>query len=155
MRFRCPITLPNRLTQLNILLLCNHIVHDIRLSFLFQSSLPQGERLVVVGGKDHRKDFNPRSREGSDPCRIRQSVFWDDISILAPARGATKYLTHIAAVRLFQSSLPRGERLVIGSGCGSSSDFSPRSREGSDSLAKFNITRVLGFQSSLPRGERL
>ena len=42
--FPLTITLPNRLTQLDILLLCNHIVHDIRLSFLFQWSLPQGER---------------------------------------------------------------------------------------------------------------
>ena len=43
-RFRCPITLPNRLAQLDVLLLCNHIVHYIRLSFRFQSPLPRGER---------------------------------------------------------------------------------------------------------------
>lgn len=111
MRFRCPITLPNRLTQLDILLLCNHIVHDIRLSFLysivapargatmlkkqiipivraFQSALPRGERQQIGGSPDEDRN----------------------ISIHAPARGATIQLHLTQCCSVFQSTLPRGER---------------------------------------------
>ena len=148
--------------------------------FLFQSSLPRGERppfplfcLPVVS------DFNPRSREGSDTlprsrfpgtvisilapargataCIIGMSDCPIVISILAPARGATlSQRFRTVTWLIFQSSLPRGERL-------SSSGvirvvhivhFNPRSREGSDG-GDYGIELRYGkFQSSLPRGER-
>ena len=99
----------------------------------FQSSLPRGERRLYP-----HKSYSKRK-----------------ISILAPTRGATvpicknilpicyfnprshegsDYFVHIdeAIVILFQSSLPRGERLY---------DFT-------------NCRIVALFQSSLPRGER-
>jgi len=77
----------------------------------FQSTLPRGERPKgLITPFTTWYDFNPRSREGSDPCRNRQgdrredfnprsregsdevkqlSVTIEDISIHAPARGAT------------------------------------------------------------------
>ena len=55
-------------------------------------------------------DFNPRSREGSDPIFIHQFINLV-ISIHAPARGATP--------APYPSSSPKGY-------------FNPRSREGSD-----------------------
>ena len=64
--------------------------YDWQLPQEFQSTLPRGER---HGGKSMdlmKKDFNPRSHEGSD-----------DI---------TKYQLHL--FRQFQSTLPRGERLI-------------------------------------------
>ena len=88
-RFRCPIALPDRLAQLNVLLLCNHIVHYIRLSFLFQASLPQGER---------------RSK-------VDQFLDLVKISIHAPTRGATPIWYKMPDLLRFQSTLPRGERL--------------------------------------------
>ena len=56
---------------------------------LFQSTLPRGERRSRVTLDKLHLDFNPRSREGSDPYHFPQSVT-DTISIHAPARGATQ-----------------------------------------------------------------
>ena len=57
---------------------------------VFQSSLPRGERprkrLYNCGVS---RDFNPRSREGSDRMIDGGFQLSNDISILAPARGAT------------------------------------------------------------------
>ena len=58
----------------------------------------------------HILDFNPRSREGSDPIIAQMQC-------------------HII---LFQSSLPRGERPDRRAGAQYPDDFNPRSREGSD-----------------------
>ena len=79
-------------------------------------------------------NFNPRSREGSD---VKQMTLIEDlstISIHAPARGATPYLSPPHTSNKFQSTLPRGERPSF-SGVSNSSYtyFNPRSREGSDS----------------------
>ena len=98
------------------------------------------------------------------------------ISIHAPARGATIRSTKISMHKKFQSTLPRGERRLGGSGCPVDRyHFNPRSREGSDkgyaiiaNLVAISIhapargatleydyeTKTLTFQSTLPRGER-
>ena len=62
-------------------------------------------------GNGNRRDFNPRSREGSDRPAIRK----------------------INPAGLFQSTLPRGERLALRLFCVNPAEF----------------------QSTLPRGERL
>ena len=73
------------------------------LSFVFQSTLPQGERHKSSPGAICRCDFNPRSHKGSDNARSRfdylvfqfQSTLTNKtfcgllISIHAPTRGAT------------------------------------------------------------------
>ena len=168
--------MPDRLAQLNVLLLCNHTVHYIRLSFLFQSTLPRGERRAYPdrshmpqnfnprsheGSDGHgtaslrrQHNFNPRSHEGSDIIRLAESLGMR-ISIRAPARGATT----VSVCAEF-----------------SGSNFNPRSREGSDAWQKADwlyyqisirapargatgrpcqLLYVKGFQSALPRGERL
>ena len=56
-----------------------------------------------------------------------------DISIRAPARGATSIKKDNDKAQRFQSALPRGERLVFSSLVYSPEYFNPRSREGSDS----------------------
>ena len=76
----------------------------------FQSTLPQGERLVHLG-----KTSSPPS-----------------ISIHAPARGATSFTSLIGISTGFQSTLPQGERrckMVFNS---INNNFNPRSRKGSD-----------------------
>ena len=117
-RFRCPIALPDRLAQLNVLLLCNHIVHYIRWSFLFQSSLPQGERRSEVD----------------------QFLDLVKISIHAPARGATKYLTKKDRYLIISIHAPtRGATGRAGPYKYDFHDFNPRSREGSDKGSRAGV----------------
>ena len=101
------------------------------------------------------RNFNPRSREGSDqndydfdalekisihaPARgatsfVKSVLLSNFISIHAPARGATSARRkHYISDTRFQSTLPRGERLGdIGT-----------------------VLEFGQFQSTLPRGERL
>ena len=59
------------------------------------------------------RNFNPRSREGSDIGFVFFVPAWIAISIHAPARGATKYRSDYIAANV---------------------NFNPRSREGSDKL---------------------
>ena len=77
----------------------------------FQSTLPRGERRMTVQIFQILAYFNPRSREGSD-----QNLRWKisaatEISIHAPARGATTANWGLSVTQKFQSTLPRGERL--------------------------------------------
>ena len=103
--------------------------------FRFQSTLPRRERPLAVTvsaifqhfnprsreGSDKSRqlfliwcgDFNPRSREGSDNSRffIFSPPFY--ISIHAPAKGATMKVHTDDDGEVFQSTLPRRERLTI------------------------------------------
>ena len=60
---------------------------------LFQSSLPRGERRNHSVNITPVSNFNPRSREGSDFDKEKVIANLQDISILAPARGATPYFS--------------------------------------------------------------
>ena len=55
-------------------------------------------------------DFNPRSREGSDPHLLRLHLCRRTISIHAPAKGATVDNAICQLGYQFQSTLPRRER---------------------------------------------
>ncbi len=60
----------------------------------------------------------------------------DEVSIHAPARGATWYGEECYIKGVFQSTRPRGARLIAQkTGCQSVS-FNPRAREGRDQLTK-------------------
>ena len=61
---------------------------------LFQSTLPRGERLLLPAIRRRCRNFNPRSREGSDPCNL-DNPDSTPISIHAPARGATGLLPEL------------------------------------------------------------
>ena len=97
------------------------------------------------------------------------------ISIHAPAKGATFLISFSGEALKFQSTLPRRERLTFIISAHLSSDFNPRSREGSDShcflvrpAGTISIhapakgatvifamaSRYSAFQSTLPRRER-
>ena len=81
-------------------------------------------------------DFNPRSREGSD-FASRSHKHPRQISIHAPAKGATMMSWCWGKAIRFQSTLPRRERLVTVICCLTSGYFNPRSREGSDRGAPY------------------
>ncbi len=81
----------------------------------------------------HLADFNPRSREGSD--MPTQPPF--------SAHGS------------FQSTLPRGERLLITSTFDSKALFQSTLPRGERPFSLLSLSSLLLFQSTLPRGERL
>ena len=58
-----------------------------------------------------RSSFNPRARVGRDTTRPGRSLM-SSVSIHAPAWGATDALTTTNAAALFQSTRPRGARLM-------------------------------------------
>ena len=78
----------------------------------FQSTLPRGERpRPLPAGSRHGSRFNPRSRVGSD-CSVMLQRLVREVSIHAPAWGATR---------------------VAAAGGADGCRFNPRSRVGSDS----------------------
>ena len=98
----------------------------------FQSTLPRGERRYHPQTEKPKKDFNPRSHGGSDRSEQRKLGSVAVISIHAPTGGATSILIMSASIRLFQSTLPRGERLNVTSIGAATENFNPRSHGGSD-----------------------
>ena len=98
---------------------------------VFQSTLPRGERPDYATTITVDQDFNPRSREGSDRYFTNKDG-QTEISIHAPARGATQFPSAGIFPHIFQSTLPRGERPNAELFCAQWTDFNPRSREGSD-----------------------
>ena len=99
---------------------------------LFQSTLPRRERQSGLQPVRALPYFNPRSREGSDSNSISAAVH-PLISIHAPAKGATYFsIMALCAYGLFQSTLPRRERLGSIVHSKMRKYFNPRSREGSD-----------------------
>ena len=168
---------------------------------MFQSTLPRGERLnnsfnqsnfsvsihapargatiyLTIPSPD-LIGFNPRSRAGSDFSLPSTELILAIVSIHAPARGArgaTSSFSSISISTLFQSTLPRGERLKKSQIVSANICFNPRSRAGSDPIylplksfvpvsihaparGATNLLLCLSssrswFQSTLPRGER-
>ena len=87
------------------------------------------------------RDFNPRSREGSDVNRL--CLYIESISFQStlPRGERQAGRTVQGNERGFQSTLPRGERpLGIAAVAALGTDFNPRSREGSDTITKQIIT---------------
>ena len=124
-------------------------------SYLFQSTLPRRER----PSRHFLSSFHPiisihAPAKGATPCSPagRRPVY---ISIHAPAKGATPRLRRACKHPLFQSTLPRRERPPTGNpSAGKSTNFNPRSREGSDGVCRAYAPEEGRFQSTLPRRER-
>ena len=134
------------------------------------------------GGYPHRGrtgGFNPRPRAGGDRIDQRNNRRLRQVSIHAPARGATGSISAIiVAFGKFQSTPPRGGRLLALPGAAGTYCFNPRPRAGGDStrssdfaaarpsfnprpraggdLQGLSGTLVIGllFQSTPPRGGR-
>ena len=141
----------------------------------FQSTLPRGERRRTVQSGIHKRNFNPRSHEGSDSNQLpeynicnnfnprshegsdevlKDALYCGLISIHAPTRGATFDAQQYGGVIAFQSTLPRGERQLSPSEVARQTHFNPRSHEGSDSVL-IRILRTHGnFNPRPPRGGR-
>ena len=77
------------------------------------------------------------------------------ISIHAPTKGATILPESPFLAFLFQSTLPRRERLSCKQCALTILYFNPRSHEGSDGVFLRDSGNTCQFQSTLPRRERL
>ena len=98
----------------------------------FQSTLPRGERLVLVYAVFAQLHFNPRSRMGSD------------------------ILLHVLPVlqSYFNPHSHEGSDLLCLQRAQILCNFNPHSHEGSDGTPIPPSLKPIIFQSTLPRGER-
>ena len=78
---------------------------------VFQSTRPRGARHAAGNGRPLRRCFNPRAREGRDLSSSRGRAE-SGVSIHAPARGATPTVETLVMLQKFQSTRPRGARLI-------------------------------------------
>ena len=93
------------------------------------------------------QDFNPRSHEGSDFDQTAAELYEDEISILAPTRGATPceefqflclWISILAPTR-GATILPNGKHI-------NAMHFNPRSHEGSDLIRyKKNKSKLISI----------
>ncbi len=114
--------------------LFNRVVGDQWESF--QSTLPRRERHKRRADYAYlRKNFNPRSREGSDGAEIINGQRLIKISIHAPAKGATSvHANDSRDIHISIHAPAKGATRCRGSHSFLFRDFNPRSREGSDSM---------------------
>ena len=144
----------------------------------FQSTLPRGERLACGCFRHLNKfNFNPRSREGSDPCEKEIRAVWSYFNPRSREGSDESFRSSILTLCWISIHAPaRGATINVHQRVRFSWYFNPRSREGSDIRIFFRwrcpdisihapargATRILlfdgllcfQFQSTLPRGER-
>ncbi len=79
----------------------------------FQSTLPRGERHRLSLATKLEPNFNPRSHEGSDRCRVVPLLRPSDFNPRSHEGSDSLLLYKDARCDIFQSTLPRGERQDI------------------------------------------
>ena len=107
---------------------------SVRLStiFRFQSALPRRERLFAWPSRCDTYNFNPRSREGSDPQHLCVCPRFSDFNPRSREGSDLTVCPMQQFLLQFQSALPRRER-----------------------QDRFGLVEIEGaFQSALPRRER-
>ena len=101
-------------------------------ALLFQSTHPHGVRLAEAIVSDLNASFNPRTRTGCDSDNVVR-FGGIDVSIHAPARGATKHIYNDICEGEFQSTHPHGVRPPLSDyPTLSRRRFNPRTRTGCD-----------------------
>ena len=121
----------------------------------FQSTRPRGARpfLTRRGGRVKKfQSTRPRGARRQEKKRIHQEK---NVSIHAPARGATMYsFTYTPLSPWFQSTRPRGARHALSPLLTAYRRFNPRAREGRDHSERDRKAAWMEFQSTRPRGAR-
>ena len=85
--------------------------------------------------------FNPRTPVGCDRATISITIFTTAVSIPAPTWGATESCTCPAGSMMFQSTHPRGVRLMRNLHRGEAGNrFNPRTPVGCDPLPAFTAS---------------
>ena len=99
-------------------------------------------------------NFNPRTHVWCDQAAGREDS-GVHISIHAPTWGATQIIPCSGKAVKFQSTHPRGVRLVSLSLHSLTENFNPRTHVGCDLHSQLGNLRQIEFQSTHPRGVRL
>ena len=121
----------------------------------FQSTRPRRARLKYGSLRNSSSCFNPRAREGRDAARYRQQCGSGEVSIHAPAKGATKGFRPDVQPRYgFQSTRPRRARRGVQAAHRRGEGFNPRAREGRDTKDCTLARTPKRFQSTRPRRAR-
>ena len=140
----------------------------------FQSTLPQGERPYVGSHTIYQCHISIHAPTRGATRRLSLDELVYLISIHAPTRGATglhwrngkekifqstlpqgerppsaQSFTHLG---VFQSTLPQGERLAAMPYTPTIADFNPRSHKGSDAYADRNNNRCVNFNPRSHKG---
>ena len=90
------------------------VLYKYILLYVFQSTLPRGERHFQTLGKSVCQSVSIHAPARGATHTKTGVRFWDTVSIHAPARGATELDPFIRKMpKEFQSTLPRGERRSI------------------------------------------
>ena len=101
-------------------------------NYIFQSTLPHGERPRDSEKTNQIQNFNPRSHTGSDITKCDELLFYI-ISIHAPTRGATlRTRLYVYNYRISIHAPTRGATLRLYSQKSIKYHFNPRSHTGSD-----------------------
>ena len=114
----------------------------VRMHSQFQSTLPRRERHSQAPARAEYKNFNPRSRVGSDvpyPARHREVKQFQST---LPRRERLLFLIMMCLLSLFQSTLPRRERQIWIIIIYIIFNFNPRSRVGSDVRANCPYLKI-------------
>ena len=99
----------------------------------FQSTRPRGARPRLKSESFNRRGFNPRARGGRDGAEIIVLLIEDDVSIHAPAGGATQPTAPAISIVDVSIHAPAGGATLRGGLRGRSVySFNPRARGGRD-----------------------
>ena len=104
--------------------------HSIFINFNPRSH--EGSDKVARGNTGGNWNFNPRSHEGSDNSGIQGYLYPCNFNPRSHEGSDAAESAGAATLQLFQSTLPRGERLETPNTSHTSKNFNPRSHEGSD-----------------------
>ncbi len=122
----------------------------------FQSTRPHGARPRAINrGSVMGTSFNPRARMGRDTGQASTYHRDTEVSIHAPAWGATlRSIIFIERERSFNPRARMGRDAVICRSICSQSCFNPRARMGRDPLSWPTAKGPREFQSTRPHGAR-
>ena len=122
----------------------------------FQSTRPRGARLANrASGDRHDPCFNPRARVGRDIANCKIQARQVDVSIHAPAWGATSGISAINRAVVSFNPRARVGRDLVGVSVGFGDDVSIHAPAWGATFSGEHIDRRLGrFQSTRRRGAR-
>ena len=121
----------------------------------FQSTLPHGERRASSDSacSGRYSNFNPRSRTGSDGWNL-YVLLAEDISIHAPARGATREEQIILEQIAISIHAPARGATYLCLSAASPARFQSTLPHGERPMTYGHSSVPAQFQSTLPHGER-
>ena len=101
-----------------------------------------------------KKDFNPRSREGSDFLMLMEDSDYIEFQSTLPRRERLLIALIYLVLPYFNPRSHEGSDFCTASVTEQKCYFNPRSHEGSDDVIALKSCRIIAFQSTLPRRER-